>query len=133
LNVAGPISAEKDVKDAIYNNDDPLDISLTKRMKEGGSKISQVPDKSNTQGKFFFSLKFKGEPIPISDQAKINVAKLDNKQIEKVDGQLVLEPKAAKIIDPIGDSVAIRVKEGSLISVVKAGDKKQADTEPTKL
>lgn len=48
MNAPGPVSAAKDVKDAIYNNDDPLDVSLTKRVKEGGSKISQVPDKSNT-------------------------------------------------------------------------------------
>ena len=82
----GPVSASKDVKDTIYDNNDPLDVSLTKRVKEGGTKISQVPDKNNTQGKFFFSLKLKGEPIAISDQAKMNVAKLENRQVEKVDG-----------------------------------------------
>ena len=83
---SGPTSTNKDVKDTIYDNSDPLDVSMTKRVKEGGTKISQVPDKNNTQGKFFYSLKFKGEPIPISDQAKLNVAKLENKHVEKVDG-----------------------------------------------
>lgn len=78
-------------------------------------------------------MKLKGDPIPITDQAKKNVAKLDNRPIDKVDGQLVLEPKGTKIVDPIGDSVDTRMKEGSLISVVKAGDKKQADILPTKL
>lgn len=45
----------------------------------------------------------------------------------------MLEPKVTKIIDPINEATDMRVKEGSLISVVKAGDKKKADMEPTKL
>ena len=44
-----------------------------------------------------------------------------------------MEPKVTKIIDPINEATDIRVKEGSLISVVKAGDKKKPDVEPTKL
>ena len=45
----------------------------------------------------------------------------------------MLEPKAPKIADPINEAIDVRVKEGSLISVVKAGDKKKPDVEPTKL
>lgn len=52
-----------------------------------------------------------------------------------VDGQLVLEPKVTKVVDPINESIDSRLKEGSLISVVanKAVDKKKPDMEPTKL
>lgn len=85
MNATGPVSAAKDETDAIYNNADPIDVSLSKRLNDGGSKIAQVPDKNNKQGKYFFTLKQKGD-VPISDQAKKNVAKLDNKVVDAASG-----------------------------------------------
>lgn len=57
---AGPKSAETDDLDDIYKEVDPIEASLNKRKKAGA--IAQVvPDKNSKQGKFFFTLKMKGE------------------------------------------------------------------------
>ena len=44
-------------------------MSLKKRMDAGGSVVAKAPASSKA-GSFFFSLKFKGDPIPVSDHAK---------------------------------------------------------------
>jgi hypothetical protein len=123
----GPVSASTDELDSIYNEEDPIDVSLASR-KKGGSLTTVVPDKTAKSGKFFYTLTLKGSPITISETAKLNSAK----QAGKTDasGNIVDEkPKA----DPIDVAMTERVKAGSLASVVRDAKSKQADPETYKL
>ena len=90
-------SAETDELDDIYSFKDPVEVSLQNR-KKAGAIHTVVPDKNSKQGKFFYTLSYKGDAIPISEQAKNNWkilagAKTDSK------GKIV-EPEKPKD-DPI--------------------------------
>ena len=59
---AGPKSSDKDELDDIYKTEDPIEVTMKKRVKEG-SIISRVKEETK-QGKFFFTLKLKGaQPV----------------------------------------------------------------------
>jgi len=60
--------------DDIYKNEDPIGVSIEKR-KKAGTITSTVADKNSKQGKYFFTLKVVGEPVKISEEAKLNNAK----------------------------------------------------------
>lgn len=60
-----------------------------------------MPDKNAKAGKFFFTLKVKGEPVKISEQAKKNVAIAEG----RVDAQgNVIEEEKPKV-DPIDKAI----------------------------
>ena len=59
---AGPKSSDKDEVDDIYKSEDPIEVTIKKRVKEG-TKTSTVKEETK-QGKFFFTLKLKGaQPV----------------------------------------------------------------------
>lgn len=124
----GPKSAEVDEVDEIYKNSDPIDVSLGKR-KKGGAITTVVPDKNSKQGKFFFTLRSKGDPLEITEEAKKNVlieaGKVDPAGNVKVEEK----PKA----DPIEMSLNSRLNAGSLTSTVQSKDKKADGITPLKL
>ena len=62
----GPKSAEQDLVDDIYKEQDPIDTSLGKR-KKAGALASVVPDKNAKSGKFFFQLRLKGDGPVMSE------------------------------------------------------------------
>jgi hypothetical protein len=53
-------SALKDEVDEIYKNEDPIDVSLEIRKKSGNIS-NQVADKNAKAGKFFFTIRIKGD------------------------------------------------------------------------
>lgn len=64
--ISGPKSVDVDEIDEIYKETDPIEASLNKRKKAGA--IAQVvPDKNSKQGKFFFTLKLKGDAPQITE------------------------------------------------------------------
>jgi hypothetical protein len=78
-----------------------------------------VPDKNSKQGKFFFTLRLKGSPIIISEQAHFNFAKLEGK-VDGQTGKMVVEAKPKP--DPIDKSLSLRLAQAgtSYTNVVKA-------------
>lgn len=66
---AGPASAETDELDEIYKQEDPIEATIGIR-KKAGSLQSTIVDKNAKSGKFFFTLRTKGEPVKISEEAK---------------------------------------------------------------
>lgn len=69
----GPVSAANDEVDEIYKEEDPIESSINIR-KKSGNIMNNVPDKNAKAGKFFFTLKVKGDPVKITEAAKKNVA-----------------------------------------------------------
>ena len=63
----GPKSTEKDEVDDIYKESDPIGVSLAKR-KKAGTFTSVVADKNSKQGKFFFTLKVKGNAVAVTEE-----------------------------------------------------------------
>ena len=56
----GPVSAATDELDDIYKEEDPIEVQIGNR-KKAGAITNQVPDKNSKSGKYFFTLKIKGE------------------------------------------------------------------------
>ena len=53
---------DKDEVDDIYKNEDPIEVSMKKRVKEG--TLTSTVKEETKQGKFFFTLKLKGaQPV----------------------------------------------------------------------
>ena len=111
---AGPKSAEIDEVDPIYGKADPVGSSLETR-KKAGAVTYMVPDKNSKQGKFFFTLRLKGGAIPISEEAKNNLAKIEGRVDES--GKIIVQKP-----DPIDKSLGIRHSQAgrSYTNVVKA-------------
>ena len=111
---AGPKSAEVDEVDPIYGQADPVASSLETR-KKAGAVTYVVPDKNSKQGKYFFTLRLKGGPIAISEEAKHNFAKLEGK-VDDTGKIIVVKP------DPIDKSLSLRHAQAgrSYTNVVKA-------------
>jgi len=98
---AGPKSLETDEIDPIYSCEDPISASLDKRKKEGTIQ-SVVGPKNPKQGKFFYQLKFKGEPIKLEDYKIEEEAKPTESS----------EAAQTSVDDPIGASLKLREKQG---------------------
>jgi hypothetical protein len=119
---AGPKSAEIDEVDEIYKEEDPIETSIGIRKKAGN--ITQVvADKNSKSGKFFFTLRTKGDPIPITDQAKKANA-IEEGRTDAA-GNVIEEEKPKP--DPVDKSLQQRLKGGSLTNVVPSKDKKGAE------
>ena len=93
---AGPASAETDELDDIYKEEDPIETSVALR-KKAGSLQSTVADKNAKAGKFFFTLRTKGEPVKISAEAVKAVAIAEGRV--GADGKLIEEVKP--MVDPV--------------------------------
>ena len=124
----GPKSAEVDEVDEIYTNADPIDVSLGKR-KKGGALTTVVPDKNSKQGKFFFTLRNKGDVLHISEEAKKN-ALIEAGKVDPA-GNVKIEDKPK--LDPIEMSLSTRKNAGSLTSTVQLKEKKGDSITPLKL
>lgn len=74
----GPKSAEVDEVDEIYKEEDPIGVSIDIR-KKAGNISSTVAEKNSKSGKFFFTLRSKGDAIPITDHARKAVAIAEGK------------------------------------------------------
>mmetsp|Transcript_9365 Transcript_9365/g.14221 ORF Transcript_9365/g.14221 Transcript_9365/m.14221 type:complete len:343 (+) Transcript_9365:263-1291(+) len=116
-------SLDKDEMDDIYKNNDPIAVSLDTRKKSGAIS-TVVPNKNSKQGKFFFTLKVKGEQIKVSEEAKRNNARETGKSEE---------PAELKAEDPIEKSLQSRVKAGSNTTVVPNKVKKEETVTKFKL
>ena len=67
----GPRSALRDAVDEIHSNPDPIDVSITIRKKKGNVN-NVIPDPKAKVGKFFFTLRTKGDLLVITSEAKLN-------------------------------------------------------------
>jgi len=63
--------------DEIYKESDPIGVSIDMRKKEG--TIQSTVKKQHSKLDYFFSLKYTGEILPISQEAKDNVMILEGK------------------------------------------------------
>lgn len=73
---------------------------------KSGAITSTVPDKNSKHGKFFYTLKLKGDPIPITEEAKKNVLI----QSGKVDpsGKVIQAGSEVQQTDPIEKAIKLR-------------------------
>jgi hypothetical protein len=97
---AGPASAETDELDDIYKEEDPIETSVAQR-KKAGSLQSTTVDKNAKAGKFFFTLRTKGEPVKISAEAIKAVAIAEGRV--NADGQVIEEAKP--MVDPVDKAI----------------------------
>jgi hypothetical protein len=82
--------------------------------KKAGSLTSTVADKNAKVGKYFFTLKTKGDPIKITEHATKAIAIAEG----RVDaaGNIIEEVKPK--VDPVEKSLQLRLKGGALTNVV---------------
>lgn len=136
----GPVekSAEVDEVDPIYQNDDPINVSLAARIK-AGALAAVVPNKDAKQGKFFFNLKLNGKIPPLQkpkrDPTNIGQAAADKAEAEPADpiqnkeggGQgadmdLANQPRKSVLMGGSCDieaSLKTRLAAGAINSVIK--------------
>lgn len=116
-----PISADADELDPIYQNDDPIKVSLAMRIK-AGAVAAVVPNKDSKQGKFFFNLKLNGK-IPPLQKPKRDPTNIGSAAAEAAETEPVVPAKPME--DPIDKSLQLRIKEGGgqVTGVVKPKDK----------
>ena len=97
---AGPKSAEVDEIDDIYKEEDPIEVSIGSR-KKAGSLQSTVADKNSKSGKFFLTLRTKGDPVKITDAAKKANAIMEGRT--DAAGNVIEEEKPK--VDPIDKAI----------------------------
>jgi hypothetical protein len=57
----GTKSSGKDEVDPLWKKDDPIGLTQQKREGEGGSKLGIVKNPNSYTGKFYFTIKLKGD------------------------------------------------------------------------
>lgn len=90
-------SSDKDIIDEIYKQPDPIDASIRKRYQAAGRVTDVIPDRNSKQGKFFFTLRFSGQKLVITDQAKW----ANSKELGLLDheGNLKVDPSEPCLIE----------------------------------
>ena len=71
--------------------------------------------------KFFFTLRYKGDPIKITDHAKLAVAKAEGRC--DASGKIIEDEKPKA--DPVDKAIQLRLKGGALTNVVPSKEKKE--------
>jgi hypothetical protein len=97
---AGPASAETDELDDIYKEEDPIETSVALR-KKAGSMQSTVADKNAKSGRYFFTLRTKGEPVKISAEAIKAVAIAEG----RIDASGKVIEEAKPMVDPVDKAI----------------------------
>ena len=98
--------------DEIYASEDPIETSVKKRSDAGGTILEAVSGTQSKQGKFFYTLKFKGEQPVLKSPAKLS----SNKKIKPA---MASSASGDPGPDPIAKCVSSRVKAGGLTEVIK--------------
>ena len=96
----GAKSAEIDELDEIYKEEDPIESSVGLR-KKAGNITQTVADKNTKSGKFFFTLRTKGDSVTISEAA-IKANSIEEGRTD-ASGNVLVEEKPK--VDPVDKSI----------------------------
>lgn len=96
---------------------------IEKRKRAGNNILTTVVPGDSKMGKYFFTLRIKGEPVKITEQAKM--AKLREEGKLDAQGNVIYKAKPCEIESSLDSRVKDSGEAASILHVVKDGSEKK--------